>query len=229
MGGNSSPLIADLFLLYKEVQYLRTLKRNNQWDLLNKMCQMNRYIDDIIVFDIPNFNNVLKNIYPPDLVAEKSNRDNNNLEYLDVKLVILNNEVKTSVFSKIDSFNFDVTVLTFLEDCVPDSLGYSVFGGQVLRFGRISSNIDDFLERVIMVLNILVERGYSVSRLIRKFERTLNLNSGILHKFGLFGTYSLVRFIRDFIRQTNTSSILSSHQMSSFSGWCGVTGMKTSH
>ena len=69
MGQNYSPLLADLFLFFCEYKYL-----SNLTDKYLSCCFNNitRYIDDVAVINLSNFDHYLPNIYPPELEITKS-------------------------------------------------------------------------------------------------------------------------------------------------------------
>ena len=64
MGGNASPLIADLYLSWLEYQYLSKLVTNKDFNLLHKPKCNSRYIDDIITPNVEKSLEITKHIYP---------------------------------------------------------------------------------------------------------------------------------------------------------------------
>ena len=56
------------------------------------------------------------------------------------------NGFSTSVYHKVDDFRFPVVLYTFPCCNVPNKMGYNVFSSQPLRFVRICSVKDDFVE-----------------------------------------------------------------------------------
>ena len=192
MGGNSSPLIADLFLCMCEINFLRKLKEEGHSNILKAFSNTSRYIDDVFLLNFKHFENYVDKIYPCELKIERNGNDDHCLEYLDVKLQFSDGDVQTSVFHKVDLFNFDVTTLTFPQNCAPIALGYNVFAGQVLRYGRICSSLDHFIFRVRKTVDLLVSRGYISAKLTQYFLKMLHKHSCILQKFNLFGAQQLV-------------------------------------
>ena len=57
------------------------------------------------------------------------------------------NGFSTSVYHKVDDFSFPVILYTFPGINVPIKMGYNVFSSLILRFVRICSVKDDFVER----------------------------------------------------------------------------------
>ena len=63
MGGNASPLIADLFLMSLEFKFMRDMvdsKNPDKLDLAKKLSNNSRYIDDILVCNYSSFIDVAK-------------------------------------------------------------------------------------------------------------------------------------------------------------------------
>ena len=86
MGGNASPLIADLYLSWLEYQYLSKLVRNKDFNLLHKLKYNSRYIDDIITPNVENFLEIAKHIYPIEIPLEQTNNDSLHDTFLDLDI-----------------------------------------------------------------------------------------------------------------------------------------------
>ena len=67
MGGNASPLIADLYLSWLEYQYLSKLVTNKDFNLLHKLKYYSHYINDIITPNVENFLEIATHIYPTEI------------------------------------------------------------------------------------------------------------------------------------------------------------------
>ena len=147
MGGNCSPLLADIFLSHCEYVYMSNLVKNKKFGLARLLSHTCRYIDDLCIVNYKHFHNLINVIYPEDLIAERSGSNDKYVDYLDVKVEV-DAVLLTCVFHKVDNFNFPVILLTFPESLIPSYLGYCVFAGQVLRYLRICSHLDDFWTRL---------------------------------------------------------------------------------
>ena len=58
MGGNCSPLLADLFLLNCEFSYMKQLVKDKKFGLAKLLTCTSRYIDDICVVNYKHFENL---------------------------------------------------------------------------------------------------------------------------------------------------------------------------
>ena len=61
----------------------------------------------------------------------------------------------TSVYHKVDDFSFHGVLYTFPGSNVPIKMGNNVFSSHLLRFARIFSVKDDFVERTEKVISIM--------------------------------------------------------------------------
>ena len=188
MGGNCSPLLADLFLAHCEFLFMSKLVKENKFGLAKLLSNTSRYIDDLCFVNYKHFETIIHKIYPVDLAVDRSGDDNNTVDYLDVKLVIQDNELHTSVFHKVDNFNFPVILLTFPNSLIPLKMGYNVYAGQVLRYMRICSNLEDFINKTLSTTLLLIKRGYDKRELQFYLEKFLSRHNSLLRKFGFFSS-----------------------------------------
>ena len=84
MGGNASPLIADLYLFWLKYQYLSKLVTNKDFNLLHKLKYYSRYINDIITPNVENFLEIATHIYPTEMSLEQTHSDSLHDTFLDL-------------------------------------------------------------------------------------------------------------------------------------------------
>ena len=186
MGGNSSPLLADLFLAHCEFQYMSSLLKEKKFNLAKLLSNTTRYIDGLCFFNYKYFHSIKDKIYPLDLAADRNGNDDKAVSYLDVKLVVQEDGCHTSVYHKVEDFDFHVILLTFPSSLIPLKMGDRIYAGQILRYLRICSNFKDFVDRAIAITQLLKSRGYSSSDLQFCMEKVISKHSFILSKFNLF-------------------------------------------
>ena len=87
---------------------------------------------------------------------------------------IVDGRVVTKVYCKTDHFPFEVISLPFLDSNLDDRICYRVFYGQVIRFQRLSSSLQDFESRVKFLADILLKRDYEFRLLQRQFCRAVD-------------------------------------------------------
>ena len=113
MGGNASPLIADLFLANLEFRYIDKLvssKSPENLRMAKKLSNNNRYIDDIGVCNMNNNNDFIcsKDIYPKSIPLTAGCIENDKDTFLDLDITIEENRFITKIYRKVDDFDFEV-------------------------------------------------------------------------------------------------------------------------
>ena len=194
MGGACSPLLADLFLAHCEFIFMTSLIKDKKFGLARLLSNTSRYIDDLMLINYKHFDTLVNKIYPVDLLAERSGDDDKNVDYLDVNLSIVSEGLRTSVFHKVDNFNFPVILLTFPNSLIPVEMGYRVFAGQVIRYLRICSNVEDFVSKTKKSAKLLIDRGYSSDKLQTHMEKML-FKHNLLYKYNLTSCREVSRLI----------------------------------
>ena len=68
-----------------------------------------------------------------------------------MNLSITNGIVSFKIYDKRDDFSFEIVNFPFFYGDVPRSPSYRVYISQLIRFARVSSNIDDFNNRNVFL------------------------------------------------------------------------------
>ena len=144
MGTNCAPLVADLFLFCYERDFMKSLSRENQADIIEAFNSTSRYLDDLLNIDNIYFDQMVARIYPTELQLNRANSSDTEAQFLDLNLCISNGTVSTKIYDKRDDFDFDIVNFPFLDGDVPRRTSYGVYISQLIRFGRASSNRNDF-------------------------------------------------------------------------------------
>ena len=199
MGGNCSSPMADLTLGYREFSYMRELLKNKKISLARLLSNNSRYVDDINIVNYKNFNNIIADIYPTDLKVERSGEDDKEVNYLDIKIIVNGDGVTTNVFNKTEQFDFPVVSFTYPTSNIPMQLGYNVFYGQILRYSRICSKRDLFLDKTKQLFSILLNRAYKENKLFQFFKKVFIKNHFNLFKFGYDNIMQIINDLKDLI------------------------------
>ena len=67
MGTNCAPLVADLFLFCYERDFIKSLSRENQADIIEAFNSTSRYLDDLLNINNIYFDQMVDRIYPTEL------------------------------------------------------------------------------------------------------------------------------------------------------------------
>ena len=140
MGTNCAPLVADLFLFCYERDFMASLSKDNQADIIKAFNSTSRYLDDLLDIDTPYFEGMVNQIYPPELKLNKTNTSDNEAPFLDLHLSISNGFVSSKIYNKRDDFAFNIVNFPFLDSDVPRRPSYGVYISQLIRFAREDFN-----------------------------------------------------------------------------------------
>ena len=175
MGTNCAPLVADLFLFCYERDFMLSLKRDSQADVIKAFNSTSRYLDDICNIDNPYFDNFVSYIYPKELKLNKTNVSCTSVSFLDLDLNISNDIVTSKVYDKRDDFDFQIVNYPHLDGDVPRATSYGVYILQLIRFARACSSVEDFNLVILLLLkNFYIRVSDSIN-----FEKKI-LNSIIV-------------------------------------------------
>ena len=112
MGTNCAPLVADLFLFCYERDFIKSLSREIQADIIEAFNSTLRYLDDLLNIDNIYFDQTVDRIYPTELQLNSSDTE---APFLDLNLCISNGTVSTKIYDKRDDFDFDIVNFPFLD------------------------------------------------------------------------------------------------------------------
>ena len=121
MGTNCAPLIADMFLIFYERDFMLSLSDNNQTDIIEAFNSTSRYVADLLNIDNPYYEQMVGQIYPTKLQLNKANSSDTEAPFLDLNLSKTNDIVSSKIDDKRDDFNFEIVNFPFLDGDVPRS------------------------------------------------------------------------------------------------------------
>ena len=89
MGTNCAPLVADLFLFCYERDFMKSLSRENQADIIEAFNSTSRYLDDLLNIDNIYFDQMVDLIYPTELQLNRANSADTEAPFSDLNLCIM--------------------------------------------------------------------------------------------------------------------------------------------
>ena len=98
MGTNCAPLVADLFLSCYERDFMKSLSRENQADIIEAFNSTSRYLDDSLNIDNIYFDQMVDRIYSTELHLNRANSSDTEAPFLDLNLCISNGTVSTKIY-----------------------------------------------------------------------------------------------------------------------------------
>ena len=96
MGTNCAPLVADLFLCGTR-DFMKSLSRENQADIIEAFNSTSRYLDDLLNIDNIYFDQMVDRIYSTELQLNRANSSDIEAPFLDLNLCISNGTVSTKI------------------------------------------------------------------------------------------------------------------------------------
>ena len=174
MGLNCAPLVADLFLFCYERDFMKSLSRENQADII-KAFNSTKYLDDLLNIDNIYFDQMMDRIYPTELQLNRANSSDTEAPFLDLNLCISNGTVSPKIYDKRDDFDFDIVNFPFLDG--------DVYISQLIKFARASSN--DFNYRNKALTAKLLRQGYRYFKLRKAFSKFYRRHSALLEKYSV--------------------------------------------
>ena len=185
MRTNCAPLLADLFLFCYERDFMKSLSRESQTDIIEAFNSTSRYLNDLLNIDNIYFDQMVDRIYPTELQLNRANSSDTEAWFLDLNLCISNGTVSTKNYDKRDDFDFDIVNFPFLDDDVPRHTSYGVYISQLIRFARASSNLNDCICRNKALSDKLLRQGYLYFKLREAFSKFYRRHSALVEKYSL--------------------------------------------
>ena len=157
--------------------------KNSSKKLIKAFNLTSRYIDHIISINNPRFKQLLKDIYPEELVVSETSEWRNIVSYSDLLIDISNGDLVCSIFDKKDAFDFDIVNLPDLSGNIPTAPAYGTCISQLIRYSRDCSNYDKFSSQHSMLAERLFNQCFSAKKLMRIFYKFMNRYPELASKF----------------------------------------------
>ena len=110
-------------------------------------------------------------IYPTELQLNIANSSDTESLSLDLDLSKTNGIVSSKIYDKRGDFSFTIINFPFLDGDVPRSPSYSVYISQLIRFARVSSNVNDLNNRNLFSTAKLLKQGYGYQKIQNAFSK----------------------------------------------------------
>ena len=115
-----------------------------------------RHIDDLISINNPRLKQLLKDIYPEELVFSETSELRNVVSYMDLLIDISNGDLVCSIFDKRGAFDFDIVNFPDSSGNIPTTPAYGTYISQLIRYSRTCHNYDTFSSRHSMLAERLI-------------------------------------------------------------------------
>ena len=108
-------LLQICFLFCYESDFMKSLSRENQADIIEAFNLSFRYLDDLLNIDNIYFDQMVDRIYPTEFQLNRANSSDTEAPFLNLNLCISNGTVSTKIYDKRDDFDFDIVKFPFLD------------------------------------------------------------------------------------------------------------------
>ena len=185
IGSDCSQDLANLFLFSYEQEYVYGLINDGRDDDAEFLSFVYRYIDDLITMnDVGFLDRVYKDIYPSEMVLNKTNTLDDEATFLDLDITIVNNKFTTTVYDKRNDFGFKVISLPHYGSNVPKSSLSGVVVSQIHRMFRANSTINGFIVNIKSLFDKLCGQGFNKGHLVSLLSKFENKNFlDIIYKY----------------------------------------------
>jgi hypothetical protein len=178
MGGNASPLIADLCLSMLEYKYIMSHPTEGR-----QLTHTMRYIDDILTLNTTIMKDTYKDIYDASLPLSFDDTDNGTGHFLDLQ--INRNTGVIDLYDKRNDFNFNVIRFTFANSNCPRNIGLNTLYSQIVRIARICSSKNEFDPCFDNLVIAMLSKGFTTTEVTNTVCKVSVAHSAILRKFDL--------------------------------------------
>ena len=97
MGTNCAPFVADLFLLFYERDFMKSLTKEKRYDMIDAFNSTSRYLDDLLNTDKIHFEQMVHRIYQAVIQLNEANSSDTEAAFLDINLSNHNDTVSTKI------------------------------------------------------------------------------------------------------------------------------------
>ena len=206
MGVDPAPQMENLYLYYYEAAYMETLTKQD-YSKAKKFNNTSRFIDDLGTLN--NDGTLVKEkeiIYPVELVLNVENQDDNHATFLDIEVDVEENQFKTKTYDKRETYKFEIVNYPDLSGNIPHGASYGVYTSQIIRYARVCNRVEDFKERIKLLTNKLIEKGFIFDRLRNTMKKCLGKHSWIANKYQGLAMHKLYWCINSTDAESTTKS-----------------------
>ena len=151
-----------------------------------KLQYVFRFQDDLISFNDDNFLEAcIGDIYPPEMVVNKTNVSVSKSHFLDMTISVFRGKFFVKLYDKRNDFDFDVINFPFLDGNIPKGQSYGIFISQLVRYARINSSFSNFILDCKKLVSKLINQCFSAAALRKRFEAFIDKHFYVWGKFGV--------------------------------------------
>ena len=149
--------MANLYLFSYEFDFMERLAKED-YRSARKFNYTCRFIDDLETLNNDGkLSDLKEEIYPPELVCNKENEGNKKATFLDMETSVIGKRFISKTYDKRESYNFEIVNYPDLSGNIPRGSAYGVYTSQLIRYARVCSYKEDFINRAALLKEKLKE------------------------------------------------------------------------
>ena len=127
---------------------------------------------------------VMSKIYPKELVLVPDDSNGFDVPFLDLNISLKDHIISTSIFDKRDNFDFPIVNFPTLTGNIPCKSAYGVFIGELVRYARACTFMEDFTVRMLVLVKKLKKQSFRVKSLKKAWFKFCESHILLIQKFG---------------------------------------------
>ena len=106
---------------------MSNIQISKRFDLIDKLNDTSRYLDDIVTIDNPEFAEHISDIYSRELQLNKANTSDKETSFLVINIKVIRSNIYTNVYNKRDDFRFPIVNFPWLSGDFPRLPSYGIY------------------------------------------------------------------------------------------------------
>ena len=128
---------------------------------------------------------VLSDIYPAEIIINKTNISTCKTTFLDLNISIYRGRFYVKLYDKRTDYNFEVINYPFLDGNIPKGQSYGILISQLVRLAQINSSFNNFVSDCKFLVQKLDRQSFDIAALRNCFEIFVSKYFNIWGKFGI--------------------------------------------
>jgi hypothetical protein len=175
MGTNAAVNIANFILFHYEYSYLIDRLEHRDYDRIDELRYLKRYLDDITTFNNPDYNDYKYDIYPESQLT--LNQESAGLPTHTLDVLIYYNQRRHCYATTLHSKqrdpkfkNLPFTRYPHPHSYINPAFLYNSFTTELHRLHRVNSFFHSFLDNTITIMTYMLDKGYNYNKLRAKLR-----------------------------------------------------------
>jgi|SaaInl7_200m_RNA_FD_contig_91_283680_length_4219_multi_8_in_0_out_0_1 hypothetical protein len=174
MGTNSSPWLANLYLMAYERKCIRSFCEDGENEKAQALARTARFLDDLLGIKNPDMEEMLQTLYPgPSIEVIETTIDDfiGHVHYMDLDIKCVNGTFDIDIWDKRTEMTIKIIRFPDASTMLAPSARYSIVTSQCYRFFRLLSSKKRFLSEVAGLCKALLDKNYSKNFVMGKARK----------------------------------------------------------